>query len=401
MKLTKTNQIILYTSLILEFVFLNYFLSTIMGITIFTRLSSYIRIIVIVLGFNLIYFFYLLGSKKDNNFKLIITYPILGIIKVLLIYIFLNKYISTYNTIIFFSLELFIIIIFYILYLLLPKKDNQSLKIIKFKRNPNLFNYILIKDNLLSSTFDLNNNLEYSINKKNFYIKDSELNKYQSKKDIILKNTLVIVSKNLKDYELYKNKVIYFIVVSDNSKLSYKNGLRVISKDINLLEYIENLLSIDKLNYVREDYSDLVSKSKYYFQEKMKLEHSNLPNDDFLLELYKNAYLTDSAYQSILILLNYIVALSKMVLYYLYNKYHNNNEVVRELAIDSIPITSKNIYKLVKKDDLIYDIKTETIKLTDEETNYLNYMANFLGVKLEGDSISFLGLFKLIRLLSN
>ena len=112
--------------------------------------------------------------------------------------------------------------------------------------------------------------------------------------DIILKNTLVIVSNNLKDYELYKDKVIYFIVISNNPNPSYKKGLRVISKDTNLLEYIENLLSIDKLNYVPKNSSDLVSKSKYYFQEKMKLNHSNLPKDDFLLELYKNARNTSS-----------------------------------------------------------------------------------------------------------
>ena len=453
-KLTKMNMYILLSSLIIEFLLLIYFLIVLIGISIFNNIYAFLRIIIIALGLDLIFIFYLLDLennqkkpknilniyKKDVNYRLFISYPFLIIIKAISEFLLINTYISSYNQKIYIIFEIFSLIIFYILYFIFPKNENKILKIIKLKLilkgKRNTFDFIVINNNAISSTLEINEKVDYNISKKNFYIKDKEIEelakKYKNIKDLVSKNMVMVVNdkshKNDNDdyldtYNKYKNKVIYCLILTkvkvNIPKTKYIKSLKLISSNDNIFEYIENLLTIDKLNYIsyykyknalrkikhRVDKKDLLIISKYYFQNKIKLEHNNLPNDNFLLEIYKNAYYTDSYYQSILMLLNYIGALSKMVLFYLYasnSKEYDENKIKRNIALDIMTSWSENIYKLVNKDDLIYNnIKYKKIPLTNTEKVFIKYMSNFLGIEIEGDSVTFLGLFQLIILLRN
>ena len=448
-KLTKINGYILISSLLLEWGLLNYFLIGSLGITLRNNINALIRINVLAIGLDLILLIYLNSYNKkeekiinkyktDLNTVIVSKFIVFWIIKAIGQMIFLdyttfNYYINTY---IFY--ELFGILWFVILFKVLPKNEDYGLKIRRFKKvlrgRKNNFKYIIIPDEgKLTSTLEVNEDIDYKIDKDNFYIKNKEikeLSKEYSNLENIVKNKIVLKVNYVKDNEEIKkiynkdrDKFIYQVMVKDLNREdalnNYAKALRIINKEDKILEEVENILVKEEVNISYNHYQraknkynktgnikDLLVICKYYFQNRLIIKKREMPKDTFLLELYKMAYFTDSAYQSILILLNYMGALSRIVLYYLYAKNNDNfdvKEINREIAIDNIPIWKRNIYNLVKKDDVLYqNIKVNSLELDLEELKIIkDYMKYLLNVDIEGEELTFLGLFELIRQLRN
>src|SRR5699024_9699874 len=88
-------------------------------------------------------------------------------------------------------------------------------------------------------------------------------------------------------------------------KSRYKKALKYVKKEIKDEEkYMQSLETI----------------YKYNFNNRLKNNIEIIPEEKYIFELYRNALLNSSPYQSILTFFNYITVIGKLVEYYLYAK---------------------------------------------------------------------------------
>ena len=361
-----------------------------------------------------------------------------------------------------------ITVFYYILCFIMPQRDNlaKKLKILKrqIKKEKSSNKFILIDGEITPSSFNLENIPDYKISDKHIYMNiDKEYNFLsESQKKFIKKYTIAIIHEVKENQDITKiyemqdintYKMYHIMAVEDISKVDekelqkYVNAVRIC--DINsVIEYTENLFLISKDKKVRKlkykyalhklknkklnrnvdinDVSDIaVSKEleksqisdkqdkymkflniiyQYNYNNRFDIQVQNLPKEKMLFELYRNAYINNSAYQSILIFFNYITSMCKIVEYYLYaknNSKFDKNKIYTDIIGDNPPIWTNhitlNVYK--KTNDILYkNLRENKIKLTrDEEILLKVYLSKLLNCEIIGEDITYNGLTYLFK----
>ncbi len=459
-KISKINWVILIFTNLLEIILLNIVLVTFMDISIYNELYNLVKVNVGCLGVDLVFSFYFLDyalNKKepknilkmgsyDVNYRMVKSFFIMEILKMILVIFSLNKTIGTYESRPKYLFILFIgmIIVYYVMYFLLPKKENLAKKIRMLKKKNRNLKFILIEGDIPSS-FSLNENSSYQKNKNHLYINiNTEISRIKNKqiKDFIKENTIAVIHEIdsindeviLKKYEsspVEHVNMFHVMAVKNKQKVNLDkqikslNTIKICDK-CSVIEFVENLFAISekekisnikyflakiRLKLVQEDKlkNDENKKEKYIenlntiyqynFNHRFNQKQEKIPKDHDLFELYRNSYLHTSAYQATFALFTYITVMGKMVEYYLYAK--NNKNFAKE-KIDKIIIGDNpsvwnnqilmNIYK--NEQDFLYkNLRERKIKLTlDEKTLLHVYLSYLLNQDIKGEEISFDGL---------
>ena len=461
-KIEKINWCILIFTFGVEIIFLNMALKE-CGVSIYSNPANWIRNIVINISLDIIYILYILDLvnrenkvknilktyKKDVNLKFIKNFIILEIIKPIIIlgsigetvFDFKNRYTSIIET------YIISIVVFYVLYIVLPKRDNLKRKIKKLKKDVEKgktdFSFILIDGNYTPSSFNLINIPEYKTAKNNIYINLNkelpEIEKNMPKaKQLIIDNTIAVIhelenAKIQNILEVYEKQTInnihmYHVMAIKNLKdkpdltnLEYINSIKICNLE-DAVEYTENLFAIDyedfikksrykkALKYVKKEIKDeekymqsLETIYKYKFNNKLKNNIEIIPEEKYIFELYRNALLNSSPYQSILTFFNYITVIGKLVEYYLYaknNPKYSKNEINRYIIKDNPPIWNNhillNIYKN-PENTLYKNLREKEFEISDDEKILLKfYLSKILNININGDKITYDGLMQLL-----
>ena len=383
--------------------------------------------------------------KIDINLKIIREFIIVEFIKLTLVMtltwnlIYGTKYL---NYIKFYS---FLIIVFYLLYFIIPKKDIRRNKLKRLEKDIKIgdtdLKFILIDGDLTYSTFNLFKFCDWKISRDNVYInlrtEFQEIVKYDKRaKDLILNNTIAIIHelKNSQNIlEIYEKQVInnahmFHIMAIENLKniqnkddFEYIDTIKVCDLE-NVIQFAENLVAnniedlVDKSKYKRalKEINVLDKKNvkyiknleliyKYNFNNRHKDNFNNVPKEKFLFELYRNAYLNKSPYQSTLIFFNYITAIGRLVEYYLYAKYnkkYNENEIDEYRIGDNPSKWNSNILINIYKqtDNILYEnLRERKYELSNEEKILIkDYLGSYiLNTEIKGNKISYDGLMEL------
>lgn len=463
-KISRVNWIILLSSFFVELVLLNIILVSKFYISIYNEMYNLVKANIVCIGFDLIFIFYMLDFansknksknilkiyKRDVNLKIVKSFIILEIIKLVLVLVSLNGTIDYDFYDCKFILAIFVAstLIFYVLYMILPKKSNLKKKISKLKKNE--LKIILIDGNTLPSSFDIGSIEEYMISNNHLYINmQTELPSFKNEKinDFISDNVIAIIH----EVENFDEKMI----LEKYNKLNYINMFHIIAVknykpkdlsknvtsieaikvcDINsAIEFTENLFIINEqeavkksrykkalkeINKIDESKLDENSKEKYIkeldiiyqynFINRLDESPAIVPKEKTLFELYRNSYLTTSSYQSILIMFDYITAIGKVVEYYLYAKNNpefNENEISTDIIKDNPPIWNNQIIINIfnDKDNLLYkNIREENFELSKSDKILLYiYLSNMLNIDIKGDTITFDGLAEIFKLFRN
>lgn len=461
-KIEKINWCILIFTFGVEIIFLNMALKE-CGVSIYSNPANWIRNIVINISLDIIYILYILDLvnrenkvknilktyKKDANLKIIKNFIILEIIKPIIIlgsigetvFDFKNRYTSIIET------YIISIVVFYVLYIVLPKRDNLKRKIKKLKKDVEKgktdFSFILIDGNYTPSSFNLINIPEYKTAKNNIYINLNkelpEIEKNMPKaKQLIIDNTIAVIhelenAKIQNILEVYEKQTInnihmYHVMAIKNLKdkpdltnLEYINSIKICNLE-DAVEYTENLFAIDyedfikksrykkALKYVKKEIKDeekymqsLETIYKYNFNNRLKNNIEIIPEEKYIFELYRNALLNSSPYQSILTFFNYITVIGKLVEYYLYaknNPKYSKNEINRYIIKDNPPIWNNhillNIYKN-PENTLYKNLREKEFEISDDEKILLKfYLSKILNININGDKITYDGLMQLL-----
>ena len=348
--------------------------------------------------------------------------------------------------------------LYYALYLAMPKKDNIAIKLKKLKKSLTMkstdLNFILIDGDRTPSTFDLSKIQETTTSKNNIYInikrdlpkimKCSSANSRQTK-EFIEKNTVAIIHEvnSLNDIQkIYSKQEInnfymYHIFAVKGSvdnierkQLGHIESIKVC--DIkSAIEFSERLFSIRRDEIVKKSQYrkalkclDTVVQStkkgkyklnevetknmetiyKYNFNNRLKDRPKPVPNQDFIFELYRNAYLNNSPYQSILIFFNNITVIGKSVEYYLFAKNNpkfSKEKVWSDIIGDNPPIWNNHILLNIYKypDNILYDnLRNREYKLSPEELVLIKcYLGEILNIEITSNTITFDGLMELFK----
>lgn len=461
-KIEKINWCILIFTFGVEIIFLNMALKE-CGVSIYSNPANWIRNIVINISLDIIYILYILDLvnrenkvknilktyKKDVNLKFIKNFMILEIIKPIIIlgsigesvFDFKNRYTSIIET------YIISIVVFYVLYIVLPKSDNLKRKTKKLKKDVKKgktdLSFILIDGKYTPSSFDLINIPEYKTAKNNIYINLNkelpEIEKNMPKaKQFIIDNTIAVIhelenAKIQNILEVYEKQTInnihmYHIMAIKNLKdkpdltnLEYINSIKICNLE-DAVEYTENLFAIDyedfikksrykkALKYVKKEIKDeekymqsLETTYKYNFNNRLKNNIEIIPEEKYIFELYRNALLNSSPYQSILTFFNYITVIGKLVEYYLYaknNPKYSKNEINRYIIKDNPPIWNNhillNIYKN-PENTLYKNLREKEFEISDDEKILLKfYLSKILNININGDKITYDGLMQLL-----
>lgn len=461
-KIEKINWCILIFTFGVEIIFLNMALKE-CGVSIYSNPANWIRNIVINISLDIIYILYILDLvnrenkvknilktyKKDVNLKFIKNFIILEIIKPIIIlgsigetvFDFKNRYTSIIET------YIISIVVFYVLYIVLPKRGNLKRKIKKLKKDVEKgktdFSFILIDGNYTPSSFNLINIPEYKTAKNNIYINLNkelpEIEKNMPKaKQLIIDNTIAVIhelenAKIQNILEVYEKQTInnihmYHVMAIKNLKdkpdltnLEYINSIKICNLE-DAVEYTENLFAIDyedfikksrykkALKYVKKEIKDeekymqsLETIYKYNFNNRLKNNIEIIPEEKYIFELYRNALLNSSPYQSILTFFNYITVIGKLVEYYLYaknNPKYSKNEINRYIIKDNPPIWNNhillNIYKN-PENTLYKNLREKEFEISDDEKILLKfYLSKILNININGDKITYDGLMQLL-----
>ena len=464
-KIEKLNWYILIFIFSIELIGLNIVLKQ-CGIALSSNPYGWIRAVLLVLAFDIIYILYifdilnrdkkikniLFTYKKDANLKFSRNIAFLEIIKLSLI--LLSTYKVTilsgfsYRYIRLIILFILVTITFYILHALMSKSDDIAFKLKKLrkdiKKGKTEFNFILIDGSKTSSSFDLINLPKYKIEKYNIYIninKDlPEIVKYNEKaKSLVLSNTVAVIHeindigeiKNILEKQTINNFHMYHIMAVSNLKniytkteLQHINALKICDLE-NDIQFVENILSIEIDNIVNEfkykralkklSSSKFILKSttdsiiknieitcKYNFNNRLKDKIEDVPTDKYLFELFRNAYLNKSPYQSVLIFFNYITVCGKLIEYYLYSKYNKKfdiNKIDKGRIGDNPSIWNSNIlinlYKQPQK-RLYRNLREKKYNLSrDEKVLIKYYLSNMIDTEIKGDNITYDGMMNL------
>lgn len=208
-----------------------------------------------------------------------------------------------------------------------------------------------------------------------------------------------------------EKKIDRFDLIKTNRKIrKLKSKIKLEKNDLTVDETKIDLTISKKLN----ESDNFINKDKYIddlnniyqnnYNNRLNYNVENLPKDGELMNLYKNAYLNTSPYESILKFFNYITAVCKIVEYYLYaknNSRFNKDEIFTDIISDNPPVWTNhitlNVYK--KKEDTLYaNIRKNRFKLNDDEKILLKvYLSKMINSEIIGEDITFTGLTYLFK----
>lgn len=462
-KIDKINWYILAFVFAIELIMLNIVLKQ-CGISLYNNSYNWIRNILIIFSLDIVYILFFIDKttkprqtdnildiyKIDANSKIIRNFIPLEILKLIFILISTSQITITAQTTKYINIIVLftcITVFFYVLYATMAKKDNLRRKLKKLKndikKGTTSLNFILIDGKNTPSSFDIANKPNYKIAKNNLYINllydFPEIIKENPKaKELILNNTVAIIheikSNNSKEIlEKYKKQEInnfhmYHVMaiknhknISDTAEYEYINSIKLCDLE-NDIQFTENLLTIELEDTVKKSTYNKALKSikngcdnkenytkkletifKYNFNNRLKDNVSDIPQENFLFELYRNAYLNKSPYQSVLIFFNYITMVGRLVEYYLFAKYNLN---FNENEIDSYKIgdnpskwNSNIIINLYKQNNsvLYQNLREKQYKLNkDEEILLKVYLSYMLDTEIKGDTLTYDGMMDLL-----
>lgn len=468
-KITKINWAILLVTFLSECILVIPVLGLINN-SVYNNVFKLTEILLIYCASDIVYILYLFNlsvSKKerknilkryksDVNYIIIKRFIIIEIIKCTLI-LSLESELQYFSSIIgIICYTIIICIIFYGLYLIMPKTDNLKLKINKMKKgvksgNTSL-NFILINGDRVPSSFNFKKMVNYKINKNNMYINLNQdflkiIQKNKKMKKFILDNTVALIHelentdfddilRIYNDVEINNSHMYHVMAISNYKETKIPEKIVAINSiklcDINdTIEYVENLLDIrleqriSKITYIKtlrkaekleRKVKDSVQKDrilprylkrldtiyKYNFNNRLKCNDVEVPNEKFAFELYRNAILNQSVYQSVLGMFNYITYINKLIEYYLFSKYnprYSSTEIYNIIIGDNPIVWNKqilfNIY--AHKDCVLYEnIREKEFELNNDEKILLRYyLADFLNIEIIEECITYDGLMKL------
>lgn len=459
-KITKINWVILGFVFIVEFVLLNVILKSNLDISLYNNPNKFLKVLTVCISIDIIFILYVLdfsiNTKKvknimkiyneDVNFLIPKVFWLIEIIKGFLIMYSIGHtvlyYELRYMSIVY--LYIGIICLYYILYSVMPQKDNIKRKLKKLQKDikklKTNFNFILIDGDVTPSSFELERISGYKISKNNIYINlKNEFPKIEDNnlKKMILDNTVCIIHELEKIdlemiSEIYQNQQInnthmYHVFAVDRKekneltgKFSYIHALKIC--DLNsVIEFVESIFLVNDAEQIAESEYKKINKNiskidksnsqyienlnkiyQYKFNNRLKQRVDNIPKEGILFELYRNAMINDSPYQSVLIFFNYITVMGKLVEYYLYAKNNpkfDKNKIKKAIIGDNPPIWNNhillNIYK--NKENILYkNLREKVYKLNEEEKILINvYLSDLLNVEILGDEITYDGIMNL------
>ena len=127
-----------------------------------------------------------------------------------------------------------------------------------------------------------------------------------------------------------------------------------------------------------------------------------MPKDKYLFELYRNAYLNKSPYQSVLTFFNYITVCGRLVEYYLYAKYNKNfdiNRIDKGRIGDNPSLWNSNILINIYKqpDNVLYkNLREKEYELSNDDKILIKYyLANMIDTEITGDKLTYDGMIDL------
>lgn len=457
-KITNVNWAILFFAFLLEITLINIVLVTKLDISIYNEIYNLIKVNTVCIGVDLIFIFYirdfainkkrtkdiLKTYKSDVNLRIVRMFFIIEIIKMVLVTLSLLKTIGNIkrNFYVIVTTFIVVIILYYILHQILPKTEDLKTKIKKLKQQKDL-KIVLIDGDIIPSSFEIEKDTQYKIANNHLYINiKKDLPRLEEIKEFILENTIAIIheienANNDKIFQVYEKQEInninmfHIIAVSNYDQINFSNKIKNINAiqvcDIDsVIEFVENLFitgereKINEETYVQalmkiknvkeeeikkdEDVKDNYIEKlniicQYNFNNKLNDKIEIIPKNDILFELYRNAYLHTSAYQSILAMFNYITVMGKMVQYYLYAKNNPkfNKNKIRNMIINDKPSVwngqiTLNIYQ--NPENILYKNLRETkFELSNEEKIFLHtYLSYLLNENITGENITFSGL---------
>lgn len=396
--------------------------------------------------------------KIDANLKISRSFLMFEVIKTALIMLAIGekvKYVQRYESGI--AIGVISIVFFYALYYIMPKRDNLARKLRKLKKGIKKgytdLNFILIEGNKVSSSFDIKEIPECKISKNNLYInieKDlpriiKESKNEQKTKQFIEENTIAVIhelpsiekdvilkkynEQNLDNIHTYHIMAVEEVEGTSSLKeIEYINAIKICEIS-SAIEYTENLFSIRQdeivsktkykiaktiLKLVRkykkkEEVSSMEMKKldtiyQYNFNNRLKRAPNILPKEKFALELYRNAYLNPSPYQSILIMFNYITIIGKLAEYYLFAKNNPNfkkNEIYNDIVGENVDIWNNHIIVNTYKNEestLYKNVRETKFEISEDDKVLLKtYLSEILNEKIEGETITFDGAYNLLQ----
>lgn len=460
----KNNFILIILSFVTEIIFINVIFPVNIGIAFYIDIYKYLEVLVVILGLDIVYALFCIDSfKNPKNFKNVLDqyknailyktekyFIILEIIKTLIIFCIIGEEDFLLDIILVFALTL---IIYLILVNIFIKDENVVRKVLKLKIDSvfgkTKLNFILINGTRTPNSLDLQNKIEQEVNKNNFYINLKDLEKIKSKKikNSIINNTIAIVHelKMVTDKNIitaiesltFDTVKIYHIIAGKNAKKSKLSEILQIRNDIELcdidsvIEFVENFFEKAKIkttkttflfNYIlsaknsiseKQEEKVLNSLENIYidnFNKRLKrIDTKNLPKNKFLLQMYKNAFLNQSPYQSVLLYFNYLTVMAKCVQYYSYaiNPNSNfatnriNNTIVKDNPSCYLTQILVNVFEN-KNHPLYKHIREEKIILSKEERVLVTYyLSKLLNINISGKEITFEGLTELFLAFRN
>lgn len=461
----KNNLILIILSFIFELIFINIIFPINIGIAIYLDIYKYLEIIVVILGIDIIYAIFCLdrfANPKNirnvlNQYKNSIIYKtkkyfvIIEILKILVV-----LYITKENTAIVDIALTFIItaIIYLVLANIFIKEEKISQKILKLKFNALInkktkLNFILIKGKRTPDSLNLQNRLEQEINKNHIYINMQDFEKIKNKRirNLIEDNTIAIIHelKVITEEDIlntiasidFNNVKIYHIITGKSFKktklsdtLNLRSDIKICNID-SVVEFIENFFEVPKpkkintkhiYNFILKNKKDITEKKEDKILENLenvyinnfnarqkKLKMDYLPKNKFLLQMYKNAFLNQSPYQSVLLYFNYLTVMAKCVQYYSYaiNPNSNfatnriNNTIVKDNPSCYLTQILVNVFEN-KNHPMYKHIREEKIILPKEERVLVTYyLSKLLNINISGKEITFEGLTELFLAFRN
>lgn len=411
----------------IEIVILNYVLRTFFGFSTYYEQFKFIKILTIVIAIDLLFVIYFLYQndkekkipknifktyKLDINSRLPKVFFITEVIKAVLILNVLrvNDVYFSSGIIIILVLHSVMLVMYAGLYSFIANKSYIHRKLRKYtkdlKKGKTKLNFILINGNHIPSSFSVGGKVEQRIQKNNVYIdvkKDlPRLLEYEKNiaEKFIKENTVAIINEV---NEIDKNKIVE--IYNENQKQGNIATYSIIS--VNSKENIINEKEIIKLNAIKlckldatfELIEELTSRDKnewnttmyHNFYNKQKDNTNVIPKDKRIYDIYKNAYLCSSQYESILGLFNYITVIGRVTMYYLFaknNKKFDPEKCERNLMGDNpsfwMPQIILNVYK--NKESILYkNIREKVYHLSIEDNVLVDvYLANLLNIEIQG-----------------
>ena len=220
---------------------------------------------------------------------------------------------------------------------------------------------------------------------------------------IILYIKTISKDKNI-DEEIYKFKdkcekeyndlnIRHMLVVNDNNNYSLPNNLK----------YINYLYICNKDDFIKK-VEEICLFSKLIDNSDLGID-SNIYNSSNGYNLFKSAYLTNSKYEELLLLFNYMIYNTEIVAYYIYVKNISNN-INMDIISDNYDYLFQLILDNTIKDDYIYQKINMKIKITNRVKVLLkDKMEHLLDVEFKNEKdelyLSFAGLGDLLTLLRN